>query len=105
MRISPVSILSPDCFCSWVVMNVINGIVRGDSPCALVPLRGANAMGEEQTLWERNICKLMCIVGERIQGLKGFQFYFNLKELEGKFIVWVRSGFQTTTEEWEEVQL
>ena len=96
MRISPVSILSPDCFCSWVVMNVINGIVRGDSPCALVPLRGENAMGEEHLqinvyCWGKN------------SGLK--EFYFNLKELEGKFIVWVRSGFQTTTEEWEEVQL
>ena len=42
----------------WVVMNIINGIAREGSLCALVP---PSLAPEEQTLWERNNCKCgMC---------------------------------------------
>ena len=62
----------PRLLCSWVVMNIINGVARGSSPCALAL---PSLASEEQTL-ERNTCKChvlkcteMCIVGERIWGL------------------------------------
>jgi len=28
--------IDPQLLCSWVVMNTINGVARGGSPCALV---------------------------------------------------------------------
>ena len=33
MRISPISTLTPNCFATWVIMNVINGIAKGGSLC------------------------------------------------------------------------
>ena len=38
----------------WVAMNIINGIARGGSSCALVPPSLAT---EERTLWERSTCE------------------------------------------------
>ena len=38
----------------WVLMNIINGIARGGSPCALVP---PSLLPEEWTPWERKTIK------------------------------------------------
>ena len=69
----------PQLLGSWVVMNIINGIAREDSPGALVPPslapRGANAVGEEhlRTWHVPNHIHCNCVLlGEKIQGLKGF---------------------------------
>ena len=46
--------LLPQLLCSWVVMNIINGIASEGSPCVLVP---PSLDPEEKTLWERNTCE------------------------------------------------
>ena len=58
----------------WVVMNIINGIAREGSACALV---SPSLAPEEWTLWERNTCKCgirwgytqMCAIGVGLKGL------------------------------------
>ena len=64
----------PRLLCSWVVMNIINGIAGGGSTCTCLTKSGpreVNAVGEEhlQTLHVLNV--QMCIARERIQALKG----------------------------------
>jgi len=38
MKISPISTFDPQLLGFWVVMNIINGIARGGSPCVLTKL-------------------------------------------------------------------
>ena len=72
MKMGQISTIDTQMLGFWVVMNIINGIARGGSPCELPP---PSLDPDERMLWERNtyvrrwnVLNVYC--RERIQSLR-----------------------------------